>query len=242
VNLKAHEALLTEAEFDAAQVAKPSPAFEPKAHSAGALLKGLARCAGCGHTLKILTGWKGSLRYYCKGPYTTGPCPARCLIRVDELDPWVEAWFLDAIKDNVRVAGAVAARERAAETQQAVEEAERELDAFIEAASAMRDKARFRAGIEVRERKLELAKLDHAEAMREARTYGDVPSGDLIASWPSLSVEHKRRLLGAFFERVNVSRGKGNVAERVQFVRDGVVIPHASERRSSRNDRTTAGH
>lgn len=78
VNPHAHDPIVTEMEFNAAQVAKPVRQSAPKAHSANSLLMGLARCAGCGHTLKIVTGHGGKLRYYCKGPYTTGPCPARC--------------------------------------------------------------------------------------------------------------------------------------------------------------------
>jgi site-specific DNA recombinase len=219
----AHEAILTEAGFEAAQVAKPLRTPEAKAHSSGALLPGLARCAGCGHTLKIVTGYGGKLRYYCKGPYTSGPCPARCLVRVDELDPWVEEWFLRMVKDNVRVAGAVAAREKSAQTQQAVETAESELAAFVKLTSAM-EAAHFKAGYEERARKLEAAKHVHAEALRETRAYGDTPNGDMLAAWPGLSIIHKRRLLAAFCDSVNVAKGQSTIVDRVEFVRDGVRL------------------
>jgi site-specific DNA recombinase len=224
VKASAHEAILSEAEFDAAQVAKPMRTPEPKAYSSGALLAGLARCAGCGHTLKIVVGYGGRLRYYCKAAHTSGPCPARCLVRVDELDPWVEEWFLRAIKDNVRVASAVAARERAAETQRAVSEAEAELSAFVKITSAL-DGAHFQAGYDARLAVFEAAKLEHASALSKAKVYGDVPSGDLLKAWSDLSVQHKRRLLGAFFDEVRVAQGRGAVAERVEFVRDNSIIP-----------------
>jgi Recombinase/Recombinase zinc beta ribbon domain len=233
-------AIVTEAEWQAAQLKKGGVVPKTGKTSDAALLRGIARCAGCGRTLKILyTRRQGNrLRYYCKNPSAKGPCPSRALVRLEVLDSFVEAWFLDAIKDDVRVAGAVAARERAAETQRAVEETERELAAFVTAASAL-DANLFRMGVEERQRKVDLAKSDHALALSEARTFGDVPSGDLVASWPGLSMDHKRRLLGAFVDAVNVSKGRGEIADRVQFVRDGVVIPHAKERGGSfQNDRT----
>src|SRR5262249_34963639 len=227
VNPHAHDPIVTEMEFNAAQVAKPVRQSAPKAHSANSLLMGLARCAGCGHTLKIVTGHGGKLRYYCKGPYTTGPCPARCLIRVDELDPWVENWFLDQIRDNVRVRSAGKAKAKTAKAQQAVEAAEQELDAFVRLSSAL-DAKLFRAGIEERQRKLELAKLDLAEALSEAKVYGDIPDSDLVNAWPSLSVQRKRLLLAAFVDKILVSRGEDAIADRVQFVRDNMVIPHTT--------------
>jgi site-specific DNA recombinase len=92
INLVAHKPIISEAEFEAAQVAKPLRVPEPKAHAAGVLSVGLARCAGCGHTLKVVTGYAGKLRLYCKDK-ATEPCPSRALVRVDELDPYVEQWF-----------------------------------------------------------------------------------------------------------------------------------------------------
>ena len=223
VNLAAHTPILSEAEFEAAQIAKPMRTPDAKHHSSGVLSAGLARCAGCGHTLKTVTGYGGKLRLYCKGPYTSGPCPARCLIRVDELDPYVEEWFLQMVKDNVRVAGAVAAKDKAAVTQKAVDELERELAAFVTLTSAMEPK-HFQAGYEERQRKLEAAKHEHAEALRETRVYGDTPSGDLLAAWPTLSIQHRRRLLASFVDEVRVSQGNGSLAKRVKFIRDDKAI------------------
>jgi site-specific DNA recombinase len=222
----AHDPIVSDAEFASAKVAKPLRTPEARAHSSGALLAGIAHCAGCGHTLKIVTGYGERLRYYCKGPYASGPCPARCLIRVDELDPYVEAWFLAAIKDNVRVASAERATRRAVEAQEAVEAATESLYAFVKLGDALRPEL-FTMGVRERETTLELAKLELAEATSEGRLYGDIPSGDLLAAWPQLSIKRRRQLIGAFVDRVNVRRAPdGNlaVADRVQFVRDGAVI------------------
>ena len=218
----AHEAIVSAAEFSAAQVSKALN-HEARGHSAGVLSAGIARCAGCGHTLKTVTGYGGALRLYCKGPYVSGPCPARCLVRVDEIDPYVEGWFLNAVKDNVRVASAVRANERASEAQRLLDEAQEQKDAFVEIGDAM-DAADFQRGYDARRGKVELLKLEVAAATAEVRQYGDLPSGDLLAAWPDLSIKRRRQLLAAFVDSINVSKGTGPVAERIQFVRDGVVV------------------
>src|SRR5262249_48969262 len=62
----AHEPLVTRAEFDAAQAVKKS-LFKQRDGSVAslAMLGGLARCAGCGHTLKVTgnTDRKSGERY-----------------------------------------------------------------------------------------------------------------------------------------------------------------------------------
>jgi site-specific DNA recombinase len=222
-NPNAHPAIVTQAEYDAAQIAKPvrTPKGDPR--SSEALLAGIARCSGCGHTLKIVTGYGGKLRYYCKGPYAAGICPARCLIRVDELDPFAERWFLDAIKRDIRVAKASEASGALVKAQEAVDEADRQLLAFVTTASAL-DRRLFDAGVEARQQRLELARLELAEVHSRSRLFGDAPSGDLLSAWPGLAIVSKRRLIVAFTDTIRVAKGDGLVESRVQFVRDNVVI------------------
>jgi site-specific DNA recombinase len=222
-NTDAHPAIVSRAQFDAAKVAKPVRTPKGSPRSSEALLAGLARCAGCGHTLKIVTGHGGRLRYYCKGPYANGACPARCLIRVDELDPYAEQWFLRAIRNEVRVAKAVKANGKLDAAQQAVDDADAELTAFVTMQSAL-DPSDFLAGYEAKKAKRELARLDLAELRSKASLLGDAPSGDLRANWPGLPIIDKRRLIAALTDTIRVSKGSGAVSERVQFVRDGVVV------------------
>ena len=71
----AHERLVTQAEFDAA--ARSHSVFQARDGSIAtqALLGGLARCAGCGHTLKITGNGPPGRRYatyYCKKRYAKG--------------------------------------------------------------------------------------------------------------------------------------------------------------------------
>jgi hypothetical protein len=65
-----------------------------------------------------------------------------------------------------------------------------------------------RLGFEERQAGLETAKRDHASALSEAKVYGDVPNGDPLTSWPGLSIQHKRRLLGAYFDEVRARQGR----------------------------------
>src|SRR5215207_4288325 len=101
VNREAHEPLVTQAEFDAVQ--QRSTLLQPRDGSVAsqALLGGLARCAGCGHTLKITgnTTAKTGERYpvyYCVGRYAKGNCTARATIRASYLDTYVEEQVLQA--------------------------------------------------------------------------------------------------------------------------------------------------
>src|SRR5512133_1195488 len=104
VKEEAHEPLVTRAEFDAAPAIKKSLFTQHDGSvAAKAMLGGVARCAGCGHTLKITgnTDRKSAERYpiyYCVGRYATGPCPARANARASLLDVYVEEQLLTALQ------------------------------------------------------------------------------------------------------------------------------------------------
>jgi site-specific DNA recombinase len=138
INDHAHEPLVTRAEFDAAQSVKKS-LLRPRDGSIAtrAMLGGLARCAGCGHTLKITgstdrkTGERFPI-YYCTGRYATGLCPARASARAAILDAYVEKQVLQALEaEDGLLAQAVAASEAIEAAARAVAEAEHELDLFV---------------------------------------------------------------------------------------------------------------
>ena len=66
------------------------------------MLGGLARCAGCGHTLKITGSPRNGQRnpiYHCHGRYASGLCPTRASIAARKLDPYVEQQVLAALRD-----------------------------------------------------------------------------------------------------------------------------------------------
>jgi DNA invertase Pin-like site-specific DNA recombinase len=91
----AHEPLVSRAEWDAAQTSRT--VLQPRhteSVAAQALLGGLIRCAGCGHTLKISASPdRGDGRYptyYCRGRYASGLCQSRATIRAAIGDEYVE--------------------------------------------------------------------------------------------------------------------------------------------------------
>jgi hypothetical protein len=101
----AHEPLVTRAEFDAAQVTRTLLKQRDGSLASQALLGGLVRCAGCGHTLKITgnTDRKTGERYpiyYCIGRYAKGLCEARATARASLVDHYVEEQVLLALKDE----------------------------------------------------------------------------------------------------------------------------------------------
>src|SRR4029453_15746123 len=96
---RAREPLVTRAEWDAAQGGKTLLRSGGEAVAGQTLLKGIIRCAGCGHPLKIagsLDKKSGSRypTYYCIGRYAKGHCPSRATIRASRVDQFVEEQVL----------------------------------------------------------------------------------------------------------------------------------------------------
>jgi DNA invertase Pin-like site-specific DNA recombinase len=211
----AHEAIVTRAEFDAAQAVRKSLiSSRDGSVAAKALLGGLARCAGCGHTLKVTgstdrkTGDRQAV-YYCSGRYATGLCSERASARALTLDPYVEAEVLEALKrEGGFVAEAVQANEKLVEAERALDDAEHELDLFITQPALLTTlgERRFLEGVEARQQVADAARSSLAELRTQATLITELPSGDLLEAWPTLSVQEKRRLLHGFLDRVVLRR------------------------------------
>jgi site-specific DNA recombinase len=232
----AHEPLVTRAEFDAAQSVKKS-FFSQRDGSlaAQAMLGGLARCAGCGHTLKITgnTERKTGTRYpvyYCTGRYAKGHCPARASVRASVLDVYVEERVLTALKqEDGLLAQAVEASEQIEAAVRAVEEAEHELDLFVNSPKllSLLGEEKFLEGVEVRRRALDEARAILAETRSQSTLVEELGDGDLLAAWPTLTVQERRRLMHGLLEQVLVSRATGRgrkaepIAERTQIALRG---------------------
>jgi Recombinase zinc beta ribbon domain/Recombinase len=162
----AHEAIVTRAEFDTAQGTRTLLAPAVESLAAQALLGGLIRCAGCGHTLKI----SGSLdkrtgkrypTYSCTGRYAKGLCPRRATIRASAVDEYVETAVLAALRaDGGPLAQAVQASEQIDEAARVVANAEHELDCFVTNPKLLTllGEDRFGHGVEARQRALDEAR------------------------------------------------------------------------------------
>jgi site-specific DNA recombinase len=232
----AHEPLVTRAEFDAAQGVKKSLLKQQDGSLASqAMLGGLARCAGCGHTLKITgnTDRKSGQRYpiyYCVGRYATGPCPARANARASLLDAYVEEQVLAALQaEDGLLAQAVAASEQIETAAREVAEAEHELDLFVDNPKllSLLGEKKFIEGVEARQRALDDARAALAEARSQSALAEELGDGDLLRAWPDLTIQERRRLMHGLLERVVVTRAdrRGRharpIGERTQILLRG---------------------
>jgi hypothetical protein len=115
---------------------------------------------------------------------------------------------------------------------QAVGEAEHELDQFLANPKLLTllGEAKFTEAVEVRQRALEEARQQLAEVRSQATLLHDLSDGDLLAAWPTLSTEKKRRLLHGLLDRVVLRRAgaRGRQAppidERTQIILRGNVL------------------
>ena len=237
VNPQAHEAIVTQAEFDAAQSTRTLLQARDGSVASQALLGGLARCAGCGHTLKITgnsnrkTGTRYPI-YYCVGRYAKGNCTARATIRASYLDNYVEQQVLQALRaEGGFLADAVEASEQLAEAQRVLEQAEHELSLYLQTdlITTVGQDA-FLAGVDARQVRLTEARELVEKLRSESALAEELTSGDLLAAWPQLELQEKRALLHGLLDRVVLRRAAGRgaqaapVAQRTQIVLRGNVL------------------
>jgi len=239
VNPDAHEPIVTRAEFDAAQAGRTLLAPKHDGSIASqALLGGIVRCAGCGHTLKIAGSTDGRTgerypTYYCTGRYAKGLCPARATIRASYLDDYVEDQVVHALRaEDGLLAQAVESSEALEQAARAVEEAEHELDLYIgnPRLLSILGEQKFVEGVEVRQQALDESRALLGELRAQSVVTDDLLSGDLLQAWPDLTMQEKRRLLHGLLDRVVLRRANGRgknavpVADRAQIVLRGNVL------------------
>jgi site-specific DNA recombinase len=236
VNPNGHEPIVTQAEFDAAQSQRTLLKPHDGSIASQALLGGLARCAGCGHTLKITgnttkkTGERYAV-YYCVGRYAKGPCPARATIRASYLDTYVEDTVLAELRQEGGVlAQAVEATEKLVEAQRALEQAEYELALFLQTdlLTTVGQEA-FLAGANARQARIDEARQLTETLRTESALAEELATGDLLAAWPDLTIQERRTLLHGLLDRVILRRDANSrrkataqpLNERVQIILRG---------------------
>jgi hypothetical protein len=239
VNDHAHEPLVTRAEFDAAQSTTKSLFKSRDGSLAGqAMLGGVARCAGCGHTLKITgnTDRRTEERYpvyYCVGRYASGPCPSRATVRASILDTYVEQQVLAALaQENGLLAEAVDASQALEAAARAVAEAEHELDLYVTNPKLLTllGEQKFLDGTEARQRALDEARRALGELRQQSSLADELADGNVLRAWPTLAVQEKRQLMHGLLDRVVVTRAQGRgrhanpIGERAQIVLRGNVL------------------
>jgi site-specific DNA recombinase len=249
VNESAHEALVTRAEFDAAQTTTTLLKPRDGSIASQAMLGGLVRCAGCGHTLKITgnTDRKSGERYpiyYCTGRYAKGLCEARASGRASLLDTHVETQVLAALlSEGGLLAQAVAASDQIDTAARSLDEAEHELDLFINNPKLMTllGEQKFLQGAEARQQALDQARAELTALRSQEQLASELADGDLLRVWPELNVQEKRRLMHGLLDRIVLTRAdrRGRharpIAERTQIILRGNVLlePSPNEKESA---------
>jgi DNA invertase Pin-like site-specific DNA recombinase len=236
VNPNGHEPIVTQADFDAAQSQRTLLKPHDGSIASQALLGGLARCAGCGHTLKITgnTAKPSGTRYpayYCVGRYAKGSCPARATIRASYLDSYVEQQVLAALTTGEGfVAQALEQTDEINQAQRKLESAEHELTLYLQTdlITAVGADA-FLAGVQTRQTAVDQARAELEALRARSLVLDQLPSGDLREAWPQLELQEKRTLMHGLLERVVLRRdeSKGRnpapLSERTQIVLRGNV-------------------
>jgi site-specific DNA recombinase len=206
-NPNACEPLVTEAEWQAAQITRKKSSPRTKSDH---LLVGIIRCAGCRYVMtpnagRVKKAGKTYLipQYRCRRAHGAGRCPSPSTITRKSIDAYVEAAF------QSEMAGTSFA---AAETGTDIEQAQGQL-ARLEA-----ELATFAADTTVREALGEASyhaavksRADGVAAAREALRSLSTSTATLagVETWDDLSVDERRRILGGAIDAVFIRRGSG---------------------------------
>jgi site-specific DNA recombinase len=233
----AHPAIISEAEFRAAQKARSVTPLRRKGESV-ALLSGLARCAGCRYCLrserKAERGGSDqrSWRYQCAAQHAPGRCPTPVGIGLERLEPYVLEEFMAALGPGGVLAWAVPDAKEAQRLQRALDAAREELDAYtvgVRVADVGRDA--YIAGIQARQAALEAAQAD----LDGSGTGPALPAQDLQKAWPDLTRDEQRQLLASAIDAVFVRPGSrwDPIEERVLILWRGeapTLLPKRGQR------------
>jgi DNA invertase Pin-like site-specific DNA recombinase len=225
VNEHAHEPIVSRELFDAANAARTVQPVPPGDTTRDRLLIGLARCQGCGRTLKTVRRKRADgsyvVSYFCKDA-ASEPCPERAYVHADELDAFVAGWFAAALRKVPRMVDVVAASRDLEKAQAEEAKAQADLNAYNENEDAV-DRVLFLRGIDARQSRVNEA----SERVRHlsARLHRLPTGGTLIALWENFDALERRQVLAGYLGRVEVSRGaSGDLPGHVRILwADGTV-------------------
>ena len=229
VNADAHEAIVSRAEWEAAQSARIGAS--PRVGD-GLLLAGLVRCAGCRYLMKAdhMRDRDGSQLglYRCRGRSAAGQCSGGASVLARVLDPFIEQQFIDALAGDGPIGVPSASSDEVAEATLTVERAEQELDAYRDDTriAELLDRTEFHRGLEARAGAVDEARDHLADAQRRAGLFA-VPGtpGDLVKAWPELTIAERRELLSATVDTIFVRSGRESIDQRALILWRGEA-PH----------------
>jgi DNA invertase Pin-like site-specific DNA recombinase len=231
VNENAHPPIVSRDLFEAANAARTRQPVPPGDTTRDRILLGIARCAGCGRTLKQVrrprVDGSYAVAYYCKDA-ASEPCPDRAFVHADRLDEFVNDWFAAALRETPRMVDVVAAEREFEQAQRDRDKAEADLRGYVEAASAL-DPVLFRRGLDARQKRLDDAKANVQTA--SARTTRLPLGGSLIQLWDAFTPAERREVLAGFIDRIDVRRGaSANLLGHVRIVWSDGTVAHEEKR------------
>jgi DNA invertase Pin-like site-specific DNA recombinase len=203
----AHPAIVSRELFDAVQASRTVQAVPVGDTTRDRSLIGLARCAGCGKTLKVVRRKRADgtyvVSYFCKNA-ATDPCPERAFVHADQLEAFVSDWFEGTLADVPRMVDVVAAGRDLQAAQVELDKRKRELASYVETADAM-DAVLFRHGLEARQGRVTEAeeRVRHLSASLTRIPAG----GSLAALWDGFDALERRTALAGFLDRIEIARG-----------------------------------
>lgn len=207
VNPEAHEAIVDEATWTAAQHPNGRRLQAPRG-AGDYLLTGLVRCAACGYTCQGTRTSRGKRIYRCQRRHAGGECPTPARAQAEPVEAVAERAFWQLAEDR-RLVGHEDAPDLAG-LEEAARRAERRLE------QAMSPDAQDAAGDAwpaiVRERREghESAVRALGEARAATRSQGPDPT-TLREVWPTMTIGERRGALAAMLDAVALRRAADGV-------------------------------
>ena len=242
VNPTGHEAIVTEAEWKAAQPGRVRGVIAPARSAEGALLSTILRCQGCRHSMKAdRASTRSGQRqgtYKCRKFHASGECPAPAGATARIIDEYVVERFFEAIQRG-RLLGEPTGEDElrlVAAAESELFTAEDELREWLEAVS-VRDhgRAAYAAALKQRQARVDDAERSVAEALGVENAKQRLPEPvSLRDEWPHLSTQERRQFLATVFDAVILTKGHAPIEERVQLLRAGELAALDFPRRGAR--------
>ncbi len=216
VNPKAHEAIVSPDLFAAANARKGQRARRNGKLAEAGILGGLITCETCGHKLRKKSSANGPV-YACARYYGAAACPEPATATLRNVDDYVRQ-ALDHVLANGEVAETMDAVQRRASAEQAVRDAQRELDELADL-TLRRSLGAERHTAMTAEAAQRLQTVQ--AALHEIETDGDeeeivVPDSGLFTD-PYWTTERQRKLARQFISEVTLGKGRTPARERVEI-------------------------
>lgn len=226
VNRNAHEPLVTEEEWLAAQRRRtPRP---PRSKQPVALLAGLVRCASCAHLMSRSARGRNQRVYACPTLHSAGRCARPAAITLAALDHYVERIAIVELA-NLQAIATKNDRDITA-ARRALTSAEGELAAYLEEVSASGlAPGQYAEGARKRRSAVDDAQERFTELLARPLTLAD---GNPIKAWKQMDDGQRNRLLRGLVECVVVApAGRGKrvpLGDRVRVIKygTGLVRPY----------------